>query len=110
MIYSIFIIPLLIIIIGILMYKIPPSKPNWFIGYRTRRSMKDEKVWEVANRFCGKVWMIIGLIMLFITLLICIFNYFEIIMFTETLLLIIIFVEIGVLLLSGLLVEQKIKR
>ena len=67
MIYTIYIIPTLIIIVGFLMYKYPPKKPNWFIGYRTRNSMKDKDVWEIANRYCGNVWMKLGSIMLVIS-------------------------------------------
>lgn len=110
MIYSIFIIPLLILVIGFLMYKYPPKKPNWLVGYRTRRSMKDMKVWEISNRFCGKVWIIIGLIMLSITALMCLLSCFKIIIFNEKQLLILIFCEIGLLLLSTLMVENKIKK
>lgn len=110
MIYSSFIIPLLMFMIGFIIYKCPPKKPNWFVGYRTRRSMKDEKVWKEANHFCGKVLMIIGSILLFITLLIYILNYFEVIRFNETLFLIVVFSEIGLILLSTLIVENKIKR
>ena len=109
MIYVICIIPLLVMIAGFLMYKYPPKKVNWFIGYRTIKSMHDENVWKIANKYCGKIWIKIGLIMLVIALLLCILTCFEIVIFTETLLLVIVFSEIGTLLLSILMVENKIK-
>ena len=106
--YVIYIIPTLITLIGFLMYKRPPKKVNWFVGYRTRKSMKNEKVWEKANRYCGKLWIIIGLIMIIVTILLNIIVYFKKILFSEIILGIIVLCEIIPLLLSGLMVESKI--
>ena len=39
--FEVFMIPVLMIIAGCLMSKYPPKKVNWFVGYRTRKSMKD---------------------------------------------------------------------
>lgn len=107
--YVIFIIPLLITIIGFFMYKYPPKKPNWFVGYRTRSSMKDKNIWERANKYCGQLFIKVGLITLLISLLIWILGYFKIIIFSEMLLAIIVLCEVGTLLLSGIMVENKIK-
>lgn len=91
------------------MYKRPPKKINWFVGYRTRKSMKNEKVWEKANRYCGKLWIIIGLMMVIVAVILNVLLYFKIIIFSETVLIIIVLSEIITLLLSGLMVENKIK-
>ena len=107
--YVIYIIPILITLIVILMYKRPPKKVNWFVGYRTRKSMKNEKVWEEANRYCGKLWIIIGLAMIVIAVLLNVLFYFRIIIFSETILTIIVLSEIIPIILSGLMVERKIK-
>lgn len=50
------IIPVLMITIGILIRKVPPKKINKVYGYRTKRSMKDEKSWVIAHRFYA-VWV-----------------------------------------------------
>lgn len=107
--YVIYIIPILITLIGVLMYKRPPKKVNWFVGYRTRKSMKNEKVWEKANRYCGKLWIVIGLAMIVVAILLNILFYFRIIIFSETILAIIVFCQIIPLILSGLMIENKIK-
>ena len=107
--HVIYIIPILITLIGILMYKRPPKKVNWFVGYRTRKSTKNEKVWEKANRYCGKLWIIIGLAMIVVAILLNVLFYFRIIIFSETILSIIVLSEIIPILLSGLMVEYKIK-
>ena len=107
--YVIYIIPILITLIGILMYKRPPKKVNWVIGYRTRKSMKNEKVWKKANKYCGKLWIVIGSVMIVVAILLNVVFYFKMIIFSETILTIIVFCEIIPLLLSGLMVEYKIK-
>lgn len=61
------IIPLLLIILGLLFTKRKLPKVNIIIGYRTSLSMKNEDTWEVANRTLGKIWRIVGLIMLLVS-------------------------------------------
>lgn len=107
--YVIFIMPLLVTVVGILMNKHSPKKVNYFIGYRTRKSMRDEKVWKMANEYCWKLWIKIGLIMIVIAFLLYILICLKKIILTETLLTIIIFCEIVPILLSGLMIEKKIK-
>ena len=38
----------------------PPKKINWFYGYRTRRSMANQQVWEYANKIGAKMLLGIG--------------------------------------------------
>ena len=109
MIYVMFIIPLMILVIGYLMNKYPPKKVNWFVGYRTRKSMSDENIWKVANEYCGKLWLKIGLIMIIVVALLCALIYLDIIIFSETFLTTIIVCEIAPLLLSGVIVDKKIR-
>lgn len=108
--FVIFMIPVLMMIAGCLMNKYPPKKVNWFVGYRTRKSMKDEKVWKIANQYCGKLWIKIGLIMLIISVLLFALICFKTIMLSETILVIIVLCQIIPLLLSGAMVENKIKK
>lgn len=109
MIYTILIIPLLQIITGYLMYKYPPKKVNLFIGYRTKKSMKNQKNWDFANKYCGMLWLKIGASVLIITLLLSFLFYLKIIIFTENIITIIIIIEIIIMILSGLLPENKLK-
>ena len=109
MVSVIFILPITIAVIGYIMNKYPPKKVNWFVGYRTRKSMKDETVWKIANQYCGKLWIKIGLTMFVVASLLSALVYFKIIIFSETFLIIIVFCQIVPLLLSGVMVENKIK-
>lgn len=56
------IIPLIMVIAGGLMWKRCPKEINRIIGYRTKRSMKNDDTWKFAHSFCGKLWWIMGLI------------------------------------------------
>ena len=109
MIYTIFIIPIMIIVIGYLMNQYPPKKPNWFVGYRTRKSMKNDDVWKVANKYCGEIWIKMGLLMLIIAIILYILVRFEVFNFTENLLIIVTISEVIILVQTIFIVENKIK-
>ena len=109
MIYTIFIIPIVIIIAGFFMYKYPPKKPNWFIGYRTRNSMKEQKTWEIANKYCGELFIKTGFITLIISLLLRFLSSLKIIKISEKLVIIITIIQLVLIITSGIIVENKIK-
>lgn len=110
MISTIFLIPFMMIIIGYIMYRFPPKKINYFIGYRTRKSMKSKKNWDFANKFCAKLWFNTGLVMLVITIVLLLLNIYEVIILTEANILIIIFLELIMILLAPFIVENKLKK
>lgn len=58
------IIPLIMIIAGILMWKRCPKTINFLFGYRTERSMKNQDTWKFAHDYCGRLWWKIGLLLL----------------------------------------------
>lgn len=54
---------------GLLLFKFPPKKINSLYGYRTHRSMKNQDVWNYAQKKSAKEMMKVGLTMgLFSTL------------------------------------------
>jgi uncharacterized membrane protein len=55
---------------GYVMRKYPPKKINGVYGYRTSKSMKSYETWNFAHEFCGRIWVRVGLVMLFVSLLI----------------------------------------
>lgn len=59
----------LFIIAGFILFKNPPKKINWFYGYRTKTSMKNQKLWDLAQIYAAKVMMKLGLGLIFISLL-----------------------------------------
>lgn len=109
MVYTIFILPLLMIGIGFLMLKKPPRKINWFIGYRTRKSMENEKMWKMANQYCGKTWINVGILMLFVSILLSILLYFKLFILTEMFAVMVMFIQLFIILLSIFMIENKLK-
>ena len=57
-------IPITMILVGWVMRKHPPKRINWVCGYRTALSMKNKETWEFAHEYGGRVWCIVGAIML----------------------------------------------
>jgi uncharacterized membrane protein len=45
------------------------KKPvNRVIGFRTSRSMKNRDTWYFANKKCGDIWLVMGVVSLVVTL------------------------------------------
>ena len=61
-------VPLLMILFGFLFVKKVPKEINYIFGYRTSMSMKNEDTWSFAHRYCGRLWLITGALMLVGTL------------------------------------------
>lgn len=57
-------IPVLMIVIGRMMWKNLPKNINSVMGYRTTMSMKNMDTWKFAHEHSGKLWWKIGWIML----------------------------------------------
>ena len=69
-IYMLFIdslIPLTMIGFGAYFRKNPPKDINASFGYRTKRSMKSQDAWQYAHEHCGKIWYLLGLIILLLS-------------------------------------------
>ena len=62
-------IPLVMIVGGMLMWKRTPKKINGIYGYRTSRSMKNLDTWTFAHCYIGRLWWVIGWIILAPTVL-----------------------------------------
>ena len=57
-------LPIAMVVFGILFRKEFPKNINYVFGYRTRRSMKNEETWRFAHQYIGKIWIIMGPILL----------------------------------------------
>lgn len=56
-------IPLVMFVSGYFMYKKPPKEINSVIGYRTKMSKKNKDTWMFAHTYCGKLWLILGIVL-----------------------------------------------
>ena len=62
MLLAMLITPLTMVGFGLAFLKDPPKSINSFYGYRTKRSIKTQDTWNFAHHFCGKLWLICGLV------------------------------------------------
>jgi len=56
---------ILMTVLGWLYVKYPPKKINQLYGYRTRRSMANQQIWDFANAIGSKMMFSLGLVLLF---------------------------------------------
>lgn len=64
MFIMILLIPCSMIILGKLFLKSPPKDINSLFGYRTNMSTKNKDTWNFAHKYIGRLWYIIGLVLL----------------------------------------------
>ena len=62
------IVPLIMVSFGLYFVKKAPKNINYIFGYRTDMSMKNKDTWSFAHKYCGKLWLIIGILLLLLTL------------------------------------------
>ena len=54
------------IVTGLIMLRFPPKKINYFYGYRTPSSMKNQKNWDFAQTYSAKEFTKAGVILVLI--------------------------------------------
>lgn len=62
-------IPVIMIVFGRVFLHAAPKEINFLYGYRTARSMKNRETWAFAHRHIGRIWGILGWILLLLTAL-----------------------------------------
>lgn len=104
------IVPIIMLIGGFLLKYKTPKEINSVVGYRTPRSQKNIETWMFANKYCGKLWIRLGLIVLILSAIIQIlfiyssYEYFGIVaMYIEA-------VQVAVIVISIIPVEKALKR
>ena len=63
-------IPTTMIGFGQCFLKSIPGDINMVFGYRTKMSMKNRDTWEFAHKYCGRLWWIVGWILLFVSVIV----------------------------------------
>lgn len=64
------IIPVIMTGFGWYFLKGRPKEINHIVGYRTKLSMRNQDTWRFTHQYCGKLWFVLGLILLILTPLI----------------------------------------
>lgn len=58
------IVPAILIVFGLFTRVGLPKRVNFFVGYRTSMACKNQDTWAFAHKHAGKLWIIIGFILL----------------------------------------------
>ena len=61
---TIVVVPLIMLFFGLYFKNKSPKEINSLFGYRTTMSMKNKDTWEFAHHYCGRLWLVLGMIML----------------------------------------------
>lgn len=104
-ILSLFFIPAIYILLGVIFSLWIPQNRNGSAGYRTTRSRKSEETWIYANKLSGKIILILGIVLMAINLII--FFAFKSINITACVVLIII--DVILIALPLFITESKLK-
>ena len=66
-IFMTLLIPLVMVVCGWLFIHGIPGDRNSLFGYRTGMSMKNDDTWRFAHQYCGRLWLIMGLVLFALT-------------------------------------------
>ena len=61
---TVLLVPLIMLFFGLYFKNKSPKEINSLFGYRTTMSMKNKDTWEFAHHYCGRLWLVLGMIML----------------------------------------------
>ena len=64
MLCTVLLVPLIMLFFGLYFKNKSPKEINSLFGYRTTMSMKNQDTWEFAHHYCGRLWLVLGMIML----------------------------------------------
>jgi len=64
-----FLVGIIFTITAIILYRFPPKKINYFYGYRTASSMKNQQVWDFSQKYSAIKMIQIGLFLIVVSFL-----------------------------------------
>jgi len=68
--------PMILILSGVLLWKVPPKSRNYIYGFRTRLASRSNDTWKYANDRSAKLLMLVGVLSLLFGLVAYVFSYF----------------------------------
>ncbi|MBQ7115461.1 MAG: SdpI family protein [Clostridia bacterium] len=69
MVITLVFIPVIMVVVGKLYRDKASGEINHFIGYRTKRSMKNNETWKFAHKYFSKMWYKLGWVMIPLSIL-----------------------------------------
>jgi uncharacterized membrane protein len=99
-------LPIGLFFIATLFTAFPPRKINSWAGYRTSRSMENQKNWDYANKQAGLILMLTSVLLLVVILISRCLHWAD----RDTVLLVNTFICLPFIFLPILLIERKLKK
>lgn len=103
-------VPAIMFSAGWFMHKHPPRDINWVIGYRTARSMKNKDAWIFAQKKIGILWEKAGIFTMIASAVIMLPFCFMPVNALSVAMLVLLFGQMAVLLLTIVPVERALKK
>jgi len=75
-IFVIIFAPMILILSGVLLWKVPPKSRNSIYGFRTRLASRSYDTWKYANDRSANLLMFVGVLALLFGLVAYVFSYF----------------------------------
>ena len=110
MLIMVLFIPTLISLLGFYFKTRSPKEINCVFGYRTSRSMKNEKTWNFAHKTLGKIWSVGGIIIAIVSLIAMLFTVNQTKDFIGNFGSAVTLIQTGLLILSIFPVELALKK
>lgn len=104
------VIPLSMAGFGKMFMKGGPEGINTLFGYRTVMSMKNKDTWEFAHKYCGRIWLKTGLILLPVSVIPLLFVFNKDITTVAIVGLIVMFVQLIPMLFPVHMTEAALKK
>lgn len=105
-----FLLPCMMVFFGILFSKNVPKHINGKFGYRTHRSMENKDTWNFAHKYCGRLLLYTGLVLVFLSFG-AVYAYTVINeSLVSTVLLAVVFAEIILLYIVFFMTERALKK
>jgi len=57
------IFPFVILLLSVVFFTYQPKKINYFLGYRTKNSLKNQKAWNYANKLASRLFLVLSVFM-----------------------------------------------
>ncbi len=70
---TLFLLPVMMIGMGLLWRRSGPKYINSVYGYRTSQSMASRETWDFAHIYAGKICLRMGIVLFLLTLVLCIY-------------------------------------
>ena len=110
MLIMVLFIPILVSLLGFYFRKRSPKEINSVFGYRTSRSMKNEKTWRFAHKTLGKIWSVGGIVMAVVSFIAMLFTVNQTKDYIGNFGSVITLIQTGLLVLSIFPVEHALKK